>query len=436
MKKTSKNALSITVGAIAIITLYCLALNSFCKGNRNVRPTYSLQEMNEDALGETITFNSIVLQDSDYDWYKRTHDGKSIPEGTLRNETNFVGARIADDDHGVQNVWEGDEIIATDGDIFYIRLFIHNSNPGGLNAIAEDTKVRFYIPSSPSNTITVNGWLTSSNATPSEYVDDVTFKSLNGEVFYLQYIYGSALLENGGIARGDGVRLSDNIINQSGTSKNTAHEWIQIGYDALNGCVPGGYKYINYVTIMVRAIYDYDYTVETKVRLADETDKAWKDTIEAKIGDRVEFQIEYTNTSDRMQESISIRDILPSNLRYISDSAKLYNVNHPDGAEFTEDSLVKNGFHIGAYTAGSNAIVRFQAEVVDNDLSPGSNTLVNWGQVGVGTKTIQKSSSVVVKKDMDIFITKVIMLSILILISLIVIAVLIYKIHHWKQAHK
>ena len=30
------------------------------------RPTYSLQEMYEGALGDKITFNSIVLQDSDY----------------------------------------------------------------------------------------------------------------------------------------------------------------------------------------------------------------------------------------------------------------------------------------------------------------------------------------------------------------------------------
>ena len=213
------------------------------------------------------------------------------------------------------------------------------------------------------------------------------------------------------------------------------NEWTLIGYDSLDGRIPGGYKYVNYITIMVRVVFDYDYTIETKVRLVGDEDEEWKDTIEAKLGDKVEFQIEYKNTSDKTQTDVSMQDVLPSNLNYISGSAKLYNANYPSGVPFTHDNLVNQGVNIDGYTAGSNAIIYFQAEVVDDNLACGSNTMVNWGRAGVGTKTIQDYARVVVKKDMHIFITKVVVLSMLILICLAGIIVLFYKMHKNKQIH-
>ncbi len=436
MSKQIKLIAALAIGVFILAGKYSsYMIVSATKNDTFSRPTYSLQEMYEGALGDKITFNSIVLQDSDYEWYKSTHDGKSIPQGTLRNETSFVGARVAGTNQGAANVWEGNEITVTDGDIIYVRLFVHNANPGGLNAVAEDTKVRFYIPYDISNTITVNGRLTSSNAVPSEYVDDVTFKSPSGEAFHLQYIYGSALLENGGGASGEGTILSDSITNQGNMTENADNEWTLIGYDSLDGRIPGGYKYVNYITIMVRVVFDYDYTVETKVRLVGDEDGEWKDTIEAKLGDKVEFQIEYKNTSDKTQMDVSMQDILPSNLNYISGSAKLYNANYPSGVPFTHDNLVNQGVNINGYTAGSNAIIYFQVEVVDDNLACGSNTMVNWGRAGVGTKTIQDYARVVVKKDMHIFITEVVVLSMLILICLVAIIVLFYKMYKNKQNH-
>ena len=169
--------------------------------------------------------------------------------------------------------------------------------------------------------------------------------------------------------------------------------------------------------------------------IGGDADRTWKDTVEAKVGDKVEFQIEYKNTSDKTQMGVSIRDVLPSNLRYISGSAKLYNANHPSGATFTHDYLVNQGVNIGGYTAGSNAIIRFQVEVVDDNLACGSNTMVNWGRAGVGTKTIQDYAQVIVKKDGNIFMTKATVLSMLILICLAAIIVLLYKMHKNKQIH-
>ena len=400
MKTAIKSTLAVAATTAALVGV--AAIPSLVKAaDWNVRPTYSLEQINDGSWKKgDITFNSIVLKDSDYEWYKNTHDGKPIPQGTLRNETNFVGARVAGTNQGAANVWEGDRISVEDGKTYVVRLYVHNNNPYGEEEgnVAKNTQVRFYVPQTASKNVTVNGWLKADNAREKDgYVDDVTFYN-NDTPFHLEYVDGSALLENGNYASGAGVKLTNSIVNQGNPTGNVADEWTKIGYNALDGDVPGCYKYINYVTIEVKAVFDYEYTVEKKARVVGDADRTWKDTVEAKVGDKVEFQIEYKNTSDKTQMGVSIRDVLPSNLRYISGSAKLYNANHPSGATFTHDYLVNQGVNIGGYTAGSNAIIRFQVEVVDDNLACGSNTMVNWGRAGVGTKTIQDYARVHLNK--------------------------------------
>lgn len=389
----------------------------------NVRPTYSLQEVNEGKLGDKITFNSIVIKDSDYEWYKNTHDGKSIPTGTLRNETNFVGARENTGvNQGDKNVWEGDEIKVEDGKSYIVRLYVHNNSPKGTDAIARDTSVRFFVPGGSAKEQVVNGWLNSSNASPNQYLDDVTFKSDNGVPFHLEYVYGSALLENGGIASGDGIILSDNIIDDG----------VQIGYDALDGNVPGCYEYTNYVTIEVKAVYDYEYTVETKVRLADNEDKTWQDVVEADVGDRVEFLIQYCNIGTATQREVRLKDTLPNHLRYVAGSTKIMNSNYPNGAKINEDYIVTDGIKIGNYAPNANAFIMFTAEVIDEGLAEGANTLVNWGHIGVGSSYKQDYASVVLYKN-TVHKKIVTMLYAIIAALIIAIIFLSYKIYHERR---
>ena len=282
------------------------------------RELYTLQEVYEKALNEKITFNSIKLADTDAEWYKN-NTGKDLPSIMLTNEANFVGAC---EDTGVNsaltNLWNGNEITVEDDKTYIIGLYAHNNNPGGEHAIAENTQVRFDIPYGSSDTITVEGWLKSDNAEPNTYLDDVVFKSEDGQPFHLEYVYGSALLENGNCASGSGIQLTDNITNQGNETGNVDNEWTKIGYYDLDGRIPGCHEYINYVSIKVKVVYDYDFSILNQVRLAG--NKYWFKTIEAKVGDRVEFQITYKNLGKDIQENVMVRDILPPDLRYIENS--------------------------------------------------------------------------------------------------------------------
>lgn len=146
-----------------------------------------------------------------------------------------------------------------------------------------------------------------------------------------------------------------------------------------------------------------NFTIETKVRIAGDADKTWKNTVTAKIGDTVEFQLQYRNLSSESHSDVSVRDILPKGLEYVNGSTILYNKLYPNGLKVDQNDVVKGGIIIGKYAGktatavGANAFVRFSAKVVDESLACGANVLINWGQVQAGatTKTVMQDNATV-----------------------------------------
>ncbi len=368
MRKTTKFAL-----CLAMLLCFCLQpQQAHAWGDSNDgRPSYTTDEVNNGALGETITFNSIS-------------DNPALGG----DEKNFVSARQVDSG---SEVWNANTIAAEDGEKYYIRMYVHNDNPGGKNAAAKDTAVRFDVAEGSGTEVEVQGLITSSNASPSEYYDSVRFTS--DTAFHLEYVPGSAFIENSGIAAGGGVGLSDEVVE--------AENGVPIGYDALDGNLPGGYPYVAYVGIEVKVVYDYSYTVDMQVRPAGEADAAWQEKVAAKIGDEVEFQIAFQNLETATVSDVMLKSTLPDGLEYVEGTMTLYNSAHPEGFVVEEGTvLFADGINIGNYDSNSNAYLRFRAKVVDDSLSFGENTLVNWGQIGIGSTVKQDSASVVVRNDL------------------------------------
>lgn len=185
--------------------------------NLNGRKDYTIEQINNDALGDIITFNS-------------------ISDSTIGHEFNFVGARK----NGENGLWNANVREVEDGEEYVIRLFVHNNSPKGYDAIAKGVKTTFSLPTTISKEHTIVGYLDSSNAVPNRYWDGVTLKCK--DYFYIEYLDGSALLENNSIGKNGGIVLSDDII----------HDGVEIGYNALDGQIPGCYQYSCYVTINVK----------------------------------------------------------------------------------------------------------------------------------------------------------------------------------------
>lgn len=136
------------------------------------------------------------------------------------------------------------------------------------------------------------------------------------------------------------------------------------------------------------------FTVQTSVRLVGDADKTWKKEVDAKEGDKVEFQIEYKNTDTVQHDRVVIGDILPDNLRYVPGSTIIYSGLHPNGAVAEKDDIMGTGLIIGNYKPGANAFVRITAEVVDDNFSCGKFILHNWGRASVGESIVQDSAAV------------------------------------------
>lgn len=144
--------------------------------------------------------------------------------------------------------------------------------------------------------------------------------------------------------------------------------------------------------------FDLAYTLETQVRLVGD-DKTWNNSVEAKVGDKVEIRMAYKNNDTADQLNVGIKNVLPAGLKYIPGTTMIVNAKYPNGGTVQDDNVVKQGINIGSYTPGSNAFVRFQAEVVDEGLECGSNTLVSWGQAGVNKTNLEDYATVHVVKD-------------------------------------
>lgn len=379
MKKAIKATLGVAAGAVALAGVASIPVivsawgdNS---GNPDGRPEYTIEQINNGALGDTITFNS-------------------ISDGVIGHEFNFVGAR---EDTGVNagadNVWY-DDIAVEDGKTYVVRLYVHNNSPRGYDAVATDTHVSFSVPSSSddNNRIQVVGFINSPDASPTEYWDHVNFKS--DYPFHLEYVTGSALLENHGVGSAErnggqsGVQISDAVVN-------AAAGGIRIGYDSVDdGRIPGCFDFDSFVTVRLKAVYDTPYKITKTVRPAGTTGKNWVDQLEVNVGDTVEYQIEYENTSNENQYNVMIRDLLPSNLEYVAGSTRLWNEEFTGATVRQDDLVTERAINIGNYAPGANALVRFNAKVVDENLTCGSNTMVNWGQGTVNGQVLRDYANV------------------------------------------
>lgn len=364
MSKAIKLGAAIALSAVAGLTI-AEGVSAWGDSN-NGRQFYTLEQIESGALKNQITFNSIT-------------------NSNIGDERYFVSARENDGSTDVNKTWQTGVLNVEEGKEYVIRLYAHNNNPQGTKTVAKDTTVRFNIPTTSESSLTVNGYISASNANPTDYWDSIIFKSSDGRNFYLDYVEGSATFWNNKIGLG-GLQVSDNVITNDG---------IKIGYESLDGRIPGCYEYDSFTTIVVKPVFtDHNYVVDKRVRLHGSEN--WVESVNAKVGDLVDFVIKYQNTTENAVSDVMIRDVLPENMELASEVI-LKNGTNPNGLTLKGD--INKGINIGGYAVDATAYVTFTAKVVDKTMICGKNILRNWGQIGVGSVTRQDDADVVVQKE-------------------------------------
>ncbi len=361
MRNIYKSILGVSAAAIVAVSTLTPALVNAWGDFDNGRPSYTLSQIENGVLGDTITFNSISNNQK------------------IGNEKNFVGAKVA----GANvSTWNADTINVKDGETYTIRLYVHNNNPKGTEAVAKDVKATFSIPTTVAKSQTIIGYLDSSNATPTRYWDEVTLKA--SENIYLEYVDGSARYINDNLGT---VKLSNSVITSGAL----------LGYDQLDGKIPGCYQYDGVVMIDVKVHSSVAAKISKTVRIKGT--KTWSESVNAKIGDEVEFQIEYVNLLTAQVDNVMIRDVLPTNVEYVKDSTYLYNSAYQKGILLGDNTLTTDGINIGSYSPKGNAYVRFTGKVVNKTLACGANQLVNWASATVNKEVYKDDASVMVNRD-------------------------------------
>lgn len=294
------------------------------------RPTFTIDEP-----AEYVTFNSIT-DNPNYGDERNFFDGKPASNTDEGGFTNNIP---------VGDLSNGDELL--------LRVYVHNNagedtNESGVG-IAENTRVRVDLPEGIDRSMRAQAYISADNAQPQTVFDSLDFQSVN-RPFDLTYVEGSAMLYTN--PHPQGRQISDNIVGTAGA---------QIGYDEINGEVPGCFEYTAIVTIKVK-VSKADVAIDKYVREVGETD--WSTDISVDPGAEVEYLIEVENTGGTNLENVSVGDNLPNYVSYVEGTTQYANASTSfEPTDLGSDNIVSGGVDIGSYTPGSNAFVMFRADI-------------------------------------------------------------------------
>jgi len=312
-----------------------------------------------------ITFNSIT-------------DNPNIGD-----ERNFVGIR----ETGTNNLWS-DNITVQSGKQYTVRMYVHNNAASNLNLVAQNVTAKFNLPTTTGKSLQVNGFLDSTNATPTEVYDHAIFSSASD--FNLSYVSGSLKYENNSFGP-TGIALPASIFTSTGA---------KLGYTALDGKIPGCIQYAGYVSFTVKPQFAPVSKFTMSKMVSKHGANKWVESYAAQPGETVDYLIQYKNTGEVQQNNVTFRDTLPVGETYVAGSTTYGNSLHPAGIKASDNIANGTGINVGSYAPGANAWAIFSAKIASNGQLPvcGNNKLVNNAKVTTGGGSIEDTADITVTK--------------------------------------
>lgn len=245
-----------------------------------------------------------------------------------------------------------DTLTVEPGKEYLVRVYVHNNAAQNLGLVATNTRASVNLPTNTAKSIEINSFISADNANPKQVWDQVTLTS--DKNFNLSYVAGSAKYTNNLFPQG--VALGEDLFTSPGAL---------LGYEKLDGKIPGCFKYSGYVTFKVKPQFaeTADFSMNKQVRKNGITSGGWTENYAGKDGDKVDFVINYKNESQVTMKDVVVKDTLPAGLTYVPGSTVLANGNNPTGKTVSDNVVTATGINIGSYLPGASAWVRFSATV-------------------------------------------------------------------------
>lgn len=329
------------------------------------RPTFTVEHP-----ASYVTFNSITNNPQHGD------------------ERNFVQIK----ESTASNSTYGENVTLQPGKDYDVFVFYHNNAASNLNDAAHDYKgiaknafMRVQMPATvkAGDKARITAFVGASNANPGQVWDEA-YGSAAGN-YALRYVPGSATIYSNGAVNGS--KLPDALYT-SGTP---------LGYDKLDGTLPGCNQYAGYVIFKVH-VDQPNFEIQKQVSKAGEN--KYTEQVTALPGEEVEYKIQYKNTGTTDQNNVMVKDKLPAGVSYVAGSTQIATSATNGQWKATNDGITAGGLNIGSYHAGGNAYLKFKAKVTDNDSlkACGVNTLVNTATADTANGSKSDTASVVVSK--------------------------------------
>lgn len=135
---------------------------------------------------------------------------------------------------------------------------------------------------------------------------------------------------------------------------------------------------------------DQNLTIDKRVLNVSRGDSSFQDSVTANPGDRVRFEIRVNTSGNASQSNVILRDILPSQLTFISGTFR------QDG-QFVgnESGFFGSGVNLGSLPSNSSRTFSFEANVAGSGVFSGATTLTNTANVRSDQVSTRQNDAVV-----------------------------------------
>lgn len=348
----------LSVLAVAVVASF-VGVSSFAWGPS--RSTYTMANPSDHVTFDSITDNP-----------------------TYGDERNFLRVKDASQSDSTFS----DNTTIQPGKTYEAYIFYHNNASSTLNdaahgqkGIAQGANLKVALPSGlvANKQAQVVGTISATNAQPTQVWDESGLTATSDVA--LRYVPQSAKIFNKGGANGS--VLADSFLTTGAP----------IGYDSLNGVIPGCNEYAGYITFEFTADQP-NFTLTKQVSISGQN--KWASSVKANPGDKVDFLLSYQNTGTTQQNNVVLKDALPTGLGYVSGSTNVANSNNPKGAA-EKDGITTTGVNLGSYAPKGNIYAKFTTKVADKDaLKCGVNTLTNTASALTDNGTKSATATVTV----------------------------------------
>ena len=338
MKKTTKKSLSFLL-AVLIVCPSSLGVNAW---GPDARPTFTI----DDPPGY-VTFNSIT---DDPKWGDERAFASIKPAGAPNSEYSYQAE-------------------LQPGQTYDVIAYYHNNASESLNGdnydgagVAQGAYAQVNFPPVVDGEAKGTVAFGATNASPQEVWSTITFTSERS--LTLRVVGGSAKLHNfAQPVSGSEERTFD-------LPMELFSEGTPIGFDAMNGILPGCNFYSGYITFQVN-VPNPKFTFKAEVKKG--TEGEWQKDLSAvnpQVGDTLRFMMYYANTGDVIQDDVVFSSDLIEGLGYVDGSTEIRTstADGPWTRPATHDTITSVGLNLGDFEPGAEAYVIFEAEVIGNSM--------------------------------------------------------------------